>query len=170
MQQPLEFGPDPAIMGGKNGFGVEEEVKFRSLAGTARDAPQVFQSMPDRQQQLDAAGPGSDHADTGSSGSRQNSLPDLGPAAEKVADGLDWNYRFSGSRNRTESGCGADVDGDQVVGYGWPGTAQDPLGVQVEADSLIVVEAGARELGKWPQVDVGLIIFVVAGDEAREHS
>ena len=90
--------------------------------------------------------------------------------AQKVADGLDWNHRFGGSRNRVQSGCGADVDGDQIVGYGRPGTAQDPFGIQVQADHLIVVKAGAGKLGERPQVDVSLVELIVTGDEAREHS
>ena len=169
-EHPLKLGSDPLIVGGKDGPGLEEKMELRRPEGPARFPAQCLQRMADRQQELDAAGSGSDHSDAGSSGSGQDALPDLGPAAEKVADRLDRNHRFGSSWNRVKSGRGADVDGDQVVGNGRPGTAQNPFGIQVQADGLIMEEAGARKLGERPQVDVRLVVFVVTGDQARKHT
>ena len=91
------------------------------------------------------------------------------PAGQEVVDRLDGHDVFGRSRN-VEARRGARIDREDVIREIRPAAKPKHPPVEVDAGDFIVDEAGSRETRERHEIDVGIVVVVVPGDEPRQHA
>ncbi|MCY1378942.1 hypothetical protein D9M69_666150 [compost metagenome] len=87
-----------------------------------------------------------------------------------MRDGLDRHGVRPRAVHLAHIGCGAGVDGEQVVGNRWPVAQQHALVGAVQARHFTVDEARPGKRRQAAQVDVHIVKTVVARDVAGQHA
>ncbi len=169
-QHPLEASPHARVVRRQDVAISGKEVKAQVVGVVAEGLQFVAQAILHRQGQLDAAGAGADQRDGGLPGVPTNTLQQGQPALVEAPDRLHRNGVFGGAFDAVHRRHRADVDRQAVVGHRRAMATEHLALCAVEANHLVAEVAGAGEPGQATQVDVHLVVAVMAGDVARQHS
>ena len=169
-QHSGKCGADSGRVVGQHLRAGGEQLEAQPIGIASAFAQARAQSMPHREHHLDAAGTRTHHADPHRSVSSEHPSHERVPSVHEVADRLDRHHRALGSGHVVRAGCGADVDGEHVIGHRRSVAAHHPAFDRIEPHGLVVIEARVRESGQGSQIDVDLVVRVVPRDVTREHS
>ncbi len=122
-----------------------------------------------RQGQLHTAGPGTDERDHGTARVVAHALDQRAPVGVEAVDRLDGHDVVGGTAHPVHLRRGADIDREAVVGDRRAIAAQHLARLAVDTDGLVVEVARARKGGEPAQVDVDVVVVVMAGDVAGQH-
>ena len=98
--------------------GISHERKRKSRRIVARGCNIAHQPMPDRQQQFDAAGPGTDQRDAGMTFACEHARLERLEAAQEAVDRLHRNGVLVGTGHAGRVRRRADVEREQVIRHG----------------------------------------------------
>ena len=146
--------------------GDGKAARAASWSGAGRAGERVLH----RKEQLDTTGAGADHADA-QVGIFEDALLQRLPGGEESRHRLDRDGLANQFEVRIDDGRRANVDGDDVVGYGGAtvGTG-DQAAVGIDTGDAGRDQARAGEARQGTEIDVGLLEGVVAGDHSRQHA
>ena len=130
----------------------------------------MAQAVLHRQRQLDAACPRADQGDARFARVPLHALQQRQPAVVEQMNRLDRHRVLGGAGHLAHFGGRADVDGEPVVGHGWPVFAQHFAVVPVQPDDLVFEKSGTRKSRQSAQVNVHVVIAVMAGNVAWQHA
>ena len=159
------------VVGGQNRGASAEQHKRQQVRVAAQRLQLIAQAVLHGQQQLHTARPAAHH------GNAQHALrvclhprQQGQPALVEAGDGFDWHGKFCRPRDVAQARGGTNVDGQAVIRHGRAVAAQHFASCTVNAYHLVAVQAGAGKHGQAGQVDVDLIVVVVAGNIAWQHA
>src|SRR5258706_16083557 len=88
------------------------------------------------------------------------------PAGEKLFDRFNRHGMDGRPGDALRDGSRAKVDREKIEIDRGPIRAEDPAFFQIEARDNAAEKLCARELAKWAEIDMSLVDFIVAGDQA----
>ena len=142
--------------------GVAKQKVFDVVIGAATFAQDLAQPVLHRKQDLDATGPGTDHADTHAIVTRQDAVGHRLPVRDELIDRLHRHDVSGRARNVGGSRRRADVERDDVISHRRPVAALNGLADQIDADRFIMKEPSTREPAERTEVDMRLVVVVGA--------
>ena len=147
-----------------------KQVEFQFIRVAAHGRKLIAQAVLHGQRQLHPAGATADGDDARGPGMLAHALEQRQPAIIETVNGLDRHRVLGRTGHHLDLRRRADVDRQPIVGHRRARFAQHALAVAVDADGFIAKKARAGELGQATQIDMHLVVSVMAGDVAGQHA
>ena len=158
--------PDARVVGRQNLLCPADEMKNEMVGRPILPGEQIFETILDSQQEFYTPGSAADNADCRACGTSQTALTELFPMLPKTVYRLDSHTGVRSTGYMCHSRRGPNVNGQGVIGYGRPAATYNLLVGQVQADHFIVKKLRPSKPGQRPEIDMGLIKVIMAGDIA----
>ena len=170
LQHAIERRADPGGLARQHLGRIREDLEAQTVRVTPGPPEPVAKTVVHREHHLDAARARSDHPDPHRAVGPEHALDQRIPARDEVADGLD-RHPTAPSAPGTSCTRGAEpmsMDSTSVAHRGPVAADHQVLG-GVESDDLVFVEARVGEARQGTEIDVDVVVGVVASDETGKH-